>query len=1080
MTTIASPVSVFSPLASSVSGPVLVSFPSLLPFVFFSLGAVSGILVLNANAVLGHYNSLNHYASLKSLLNVPTGAQSIFAAIAAATLKVTSALSYYPTQLAVRGPTHVAAGNYGARADSIGADTCVHDETDRNSDLLSSSTGSESDSGPELYSDEYSYSGSSDEDEADSDADEFAGTNGEPFIMSGQSYRHGHRGDVSHSPRMPNPFSSNVARSTASSLSPSDSARNSPDSSAAPYHPWSSPTDRQPFLATSPDSPVTSSLLTSSSSNLPIPLPPASNEVLGAGAGPVPREPLASMSLSVSSPTESERETPLMMSPSPSPTQMPAVSSRGRIEQGYMVGVPDTDGGDVSHTDREFRGASNAVLLLDMPAIGINDGADNGDRDNSGSAESFVGQIEESWRRTELAVDCPPQQVTVESIHSEHETEQKVAESDNENNGNFELFSPENENNPNLDSHVNQDMSGIASDSLNPADQDLIFLSSPDTSPAVTDIPTTTGGNVVRATASPPLSESPTSPTSQRPASFSSPEITPELDPDETPTLLRLCYAVAEDSSRVRGLVHRGTVCDGCGASPIVGARYKCINCPNYDLCEACEERCDGGDGVDEEDGVSQKQPPEPHSRIHSNRTDLLPGIHSRTHVFAKMKVAVPPLANRMGAPMVGRTFYPGTPFYRSRLAKEVIDALVEETHFDPSELLAFHAQHLSLSTDRRGISRSTFAMCLGPLGTMPRNLIADRVFSFFDRDGDGFVGYEEMCRGLGVMCKGGLDERVKYAFHSHHLTPHPVSGQPTLLPSDLRRTLAAYFLLSTELVRDVVKTMEEGMMEGFDEEASKPVSAQFTAGVPSGGSEAHAGEEESDRRKEKTRCEEDVVLEDASAGSETASAIPGETSMSRHPPSTPVSFTSRTFAGMSSRSDPIWPWSDDDEGTIECDETNRPSTPNDGSALWRTEGQKKEKGKGKARDFEPSTDSTSSASGLPPSRAPTAADLPPRAAPTRHSRSLRISPGPARSSRSSSNPPISASASTPVGATFSARFSPQLSATRHPVVHSLAQDAIREMVDMTFKKAGCAEGEGMTEEQFAKAVEEDGNLLAW
>jgi hypothetical protein len=41
-----------------------------------------------------------------------------------------------------------------------------------------------------------------------------------------------------------------------------------------------------------------------------------------------------------------------------------------------------------------------------------------------------------------------------------------------------------------------------------------------------------------------------------------------------------------------------------------------------------------------------------------------------------------------------------------------------------------------------------------------------------------------------------------------------------------------SYFLLSMELVRGVVKVMEEGMLDNFDDEASKPVSAAF--GAPS------------------------------------------------------------------------------------------------------------------------------------------------------------------------------------------------------------------------------------------------------
>lgn len=36
--------------------------------------------------------------------------------------------------------------------------------------------------------------------------------------------------------------------------------------------------------------------------------------------------------------------------------------------------------------------------------------------------------------------------------------------------------------------------------------------------------------------------------------------------------------------------VHRHVICDGCNANPIVGIRYKCLVCPNFDLCEDCEQ----------------------------------------------------------------------------------------------------------------------------------------------------------------------------------------------------------------------------------------------------------------------------------------------------------------------------------------------------------------------------------------------------------------------------------------------------------------------------------------------------------
>lgn len=45
------------------------------------------------------------------------------------------------------------------------------------------------------------------------------------------------------------------------------------------------------------------------------------------------------------------------------------------------------------------------------------------------------------------------------------------------------------------------------------------------------------------------------------------------------------------NSNRHNDSTHISTRCDGCKVDPIVGARYKCLQCKNFDYCEECFQK---------------------------------------------------------------------------------------------------------------------------------------------------------------------------------------------------------------------------------------------------------------------------------------------------------------------------------------------------------------------------------------------------------------------------------------------------------------------------------------------------------
>ncbi|CAG8589064.1 1720_t:CDS:2 [Paraglomus occultum] len=267
-----------------------------------------------------------------------------------------------------------------------------------------------------------------------------------------------------------------------------------------------------------------------------------------------------------------------------------------------------------------------------------------------------------------------------------------------------------------------------------------------------------------------------------------------DTDAPEAQNLLHLLNSIADDQARKEGYVHRGITCSHCRASPIRGIRYKCANCADYDLCESCEAH----------------------------------QVHLRTHTFLKIKIPIAPLANPRSALL--NVFYPGRPLDLPALSRDKLRELQRKTHFDQVELEALYEQFRSIATvpkDGGGIDRKTFDQCLGPLG-LEKNLITDRIFKFFDQDGNGIINFSELVCGLSILCKGNLEEKMKCAFKGYDL-----DDDGKISKQELQKIFKAYFHLSTELVRDVVKAMEEELMESYESSPAQPVAAAFNAAVP-------------------------------------------------------------------------------------------------------------------------------------------------------------------------------------------------------------------------------------------------------
>ncbi|KAJ5163122.1 uncharacterized protein N7500_004952 [Penicillium coprophilum] len=277
----------------------------------------------------------------------------------------------------------------------------------------------------------------------------------------------------------------------------------------------------------------------------------------------------------------------------------------------------------------------------------------------------------------------------------------------------------------------------------------------------------------------------------------------------EGQNLLNLLYHIAEDQARRDGYIHRGVTCNSCGALPIQGIRYRCANCIDYDLCETCEAM----------------------------------QVHIKTHLFYKVRIPAPFLGNpRQSQPV----WYPGKPSMLPRsLPRPLAKRLMKECSFENTELDALWDQFRCLANHEwvndpnklhMAIDRKTFDRCFVPNTSIrppPPSLIYDRMFAFYDTNGDNLIGFEEFLKGLASLNNKSNDERLRRVFRGYD-----IDGDGFVERKDFLRVFRAYYALSRELTRDIVAGMEDDFFEGGARDVvlgSQPISSAFPGNIPAG-----------------------------------------------------------------------------------------------------------------------------------------------------------------------------------------------------------------------------------------------------
>jgi len=172
----------------------------------------------------------------------------------------------------------------------------------------------------------------------------------------------------------------------------------------------------------------------------------------------------------------------------------------------------------------------------------------------------------------------------------------------------------------------------------------------------------------------------------------------------------------------------------------------------------------------------------------------------------------------------------------------------MEENRYESAELDALYDQFTCLANVEwdsdpnqlcGAINRQAFDKTFVPFtlnGPPKPNLVYDRMFSYYDSNGDGLIGFEEFLKGLSCLHARSSTPTSKL---QHVFKGYDIDADGYVTRKDFLRMFRAYYGIQKEIMSDLMAVQDEGlhvlgaMNDTID--SSQPLSSAFTESIPRG-----------------------------------------------------------------------------------------------------------------------------------------------------------------------------------------------------------------------------------------------------